>query len=84
MVSEHNQLPNMEIPSSSLNSAEFSDSLFLHHGDSPNSILVSQPLTGENFNSWSRSMLMALSAKNKLELDHQLGLEGDCSKYNLH
>jgi len=28
--------------------------------------IVSQPLTGENFNSWSRSMLMALSAKNKL------------------
>lgn len=66
MVSEHDQFPNMEIPSSSLNSADFSDSLFLHHGDSPSSILVSQPLKGENFNSWSQSMLMALSAKNKL------------------
>jgi hypothetical protein len=66
MISEHDQFTNMEIPSSSLNSTELSDSLFLHHGDSSSSILVSQPLKGENFNSWSRSMLMALSTKNKL------------------
>jgi hypothetical protein len=57
----------IENPNSSSNSAlnEFSDSLFLHHGDSPSSILVSQSLIGKNYNSWSRSMLMALSAKNK-------------------
>lgn len=39
--------------------------LYLHHGDSPESLLVSQPLNGENYNSWSQSMIMALTAKNK-------------------
>ncbi|KAA8518376.1 hypothetical protein F0562_015741 [Nyssa sinensis] len=39
---------------------------FLHHGDSPGAVLVSQPLTGDNYSTWSRSMSMALSAKNKL------------------
>jgi Trp operon repressor len=84
MVSKHDQFPNMEIPgSSSLHSAvlnEFSDSLIIHHGDSLSSILVSQPLTGENYNSWSRSMLMALNAKNKLcLLDGSLPKPSDSS-----
>ena len=39
---------------------------FLHHSDNPGLILVSQPLTGDNYNSWSRAMLIALSVKNKL------------------
>ncbi|XP_073138009.1 uncharacterized protein [Henckelia pumila] len=41
-------------------------SFFLHHSDNPGLILVSQQLTGENFASWSRSMKIALSVKNKL------------------
>jgi hypothetical protein len=60
----------MENPNSSSSSAvlhdQSSDSLFLPHRDSLGLILVSQPLIGENYNSWSQSMLMALSAKNKL------------------
>jgi hypothetical protein len=60
----------MKNPNSSSSSAvlhyQSSDSLFLPHGDSPGLILVFQPLIGENYNCWSRSMLMALSAKNKL------------------
>jgi hypothetical protein len=43
-----------------------SSPLFLHNGDNPRIILVPQPLTGENYSTWSRSMLVALSAKNKL------------------
>lgn len=39
---------------------------FLHHGDNPSIILVSQLLDGDNYNSWSRSMKIALWAKNKL------------------
>ncbi|XP_073030872.1 uncharacterized protein [Primulina eburnea] len=39
---------------------------FLHHSDNPGLILVSQPLTGDNFASWSRAMRIALSVKNKL------------------
>jgi len=65
MVSEHMENPNSSSSTSAIIN-DFSDSLFLHHGDSPSSILVSQVLNGENYNSWSRSMLMALNAKNKL------------------
>ncbi|XP_022873280.1 uncharacterized protein LOC111392220 [Olea europaea var. sylvestris] len=39
---------------------------FLHHSDSPGLVLVSQQLTGENHGSWSRTMTIALSVKNKL------------------
>jgi hypothetical protein len=41
---------------------------YLPQGESPGAALVSQPLTGENYNTWSRSMIMALTAKNKLAL----------------
>lgn len=43
-----------------------SNPFFLHHSDNPGLALVSQPLTGENYNTWSRSMVMALTAKNKV------------------
>jgi hypothetical protein len=39
---------------------------YLHHGDSPGAILVSQSLLGDNYHTWSRSMVMALTAKNKI------------------
>ncbi|XP_073045359.1 uncharacterized protein [Primulina eburnea] len=39
---------------------------FLHHSDNPGISLVSQPLTGDNYASWSRAMRIALSVKNKL------------------
>ena len=39
---------------------------FLHHSDNPELMLVSQPLTIENYSSWNNSMLIALSVKNKL------------------
>jgi hypothetical protein len=57
-------------PNSSSNSAtsakDFSNPYYLHHGDSPVTLLVSQPLVGNNYHTWKRSMVMALSAKNKL------------------
>jgi len=53
--------------SSSSNFDNFSNPFFLHNGDSPGAVLVSQPLIGENYNTWSRSMTMALRAKNKLK-----------------
>ena len=37
----------------------------LHNGDNPGILLVIQPLNGDNYQTWSRSMLMALTAKNK-------------------
>lgn len=39
---------------------------YLQNGDHPGLILVSHLLTGSNFNTWSRAMFMALTAKNKL------------------
>lgn len=38
---------------------------YLHHSESPGFILVSQLLTGDNYNSWSQAMQIALSVKNK-------------------
>ncbi|XP_019081495.1 uncharacterized protein LOC109124173 [Vitis vinifera] len=38
---------------------------FIHSGDHPGLVLVSHLLTGSNYNTWSRAMLMALNAKNK-------------------
>ena len=39
---------------------------FLHHGQSLGAILVAQPLTEDNYPTWSRAMRMALDAKSKL------------------
>jgi hypothetical protein len=53
-------------PNSTPLAIEFSSPFYLHHGDSPGSLLVSQPLVGNNYHTWKRSMSMTLSAKNKL------------------
>jgi hypothetical protein len=42
------------------------DSLTLHSSDSPGLVLVFKPLERQNYGQWSRSMRIALSAKNKL------------------
>ena len=52
--------------SSPLQKDESTNRLFLHHGNSPGMILISQPLLGENYHTWSRSMMMALTVKNKV------------------
>ncbi|KAL5757597.1 hypothetical protein ACOSP7_020208 [Xanthoceras sorbifolium] len=39
---------------------------FLRNGDNPGLVLVSHLLSGSNYNTWRRSMLIALNAKNKL------------------
>ena len=38
----------------------------LPSGDNPELVLVAQPLTEENYNTWSRSVIVALNAKNKV------------------
>ncbi|KAL4334975.1 hypothetical protein GQ457_07G002860 [Hibiscus cannabinus] len=55
--------------SDSLSNEQFnngSNPYYLHQSDSPGMVLVTQPLVNDNYNSWKISMLMALSAKNKL------------------
>lgn len=47
-------------------SEDSSSPFYLHNGDHPGLVLVSHPLTGTNYNIWSRAMVMALTAKNKL------------------
>ena len=39
---------------------------FLSSGDNPGVSLVVQPLTEENYNTWSRDILISLDAKTKL------------------
>ena len=39
---------------------------FLHHGETPGAILVTQPLIEDNYPMWSRAVIMALDAKSKL------------------
>ena len=41
-------------------------SMFLHNSDHPGMVLVTAPLTGSNYLTWSRSMKIALIAKQKL------------------
>ena len=41
--------------------------LYLHPSENPAAALVSPVLDSTNYHSWSRSMITALSAKNKLE-----------------
>lgn len=59
MASEN---PNPVTPVTSVNISENqSTSYFLHNGDNPGAVLVSQVHTGENYPSWCRCMEMALS-----------------------
>ncbi|CAN6716402.1 unnamed protein product [Malus baccata var. baccata] len=41
--------------------------LYLHHSDQRGLVLVSQLLTKDNYNTWSHSMIMALTVKNKYD-----------------
>jgi hypothetical protein len=50
----------------SLSELDYTNPFFLHHRDSPDPVLVSQPLTGDNYSSWRRAMIMVLTAKNKI------------------
>jgi hypothetical protein len=63
--------------SSSTFSIEDFSPYHLHHGDSPGTVLVSQLLDGDNYHTWSRPMVMALTAKNKLSF-----LNGDGDNYH--
>lgn len=60
---------NLEQSSSSNGKSTIEDplrSFFIHHADNTGLILVFQPLSGENYASWSRALKISLSAKSKL------------------
>ncbi|KAI9176718.1 hypothetical protein LWI28_006340 [Acer negundo] len=61
--------------SSTTKSAEFSTDVlkvdtsnpyFTHHSDHPGLVLISKPLTGDNYSTWKRAMTLALNSKKKL------------------
>ena len=57
----------IEASSSSQDSYNLSNPLFLHPGENPGAVLTSQPLVGgENYPAWARSVRKSLIAKNKL------------------
>ncbi|XP_057975438.1 uncharacterized protein LOC131162849 [Malania oleifera] len=56
----------MSTSSISMNNTIEENPYHLQSGDSPGIMLVSNVLTGENYHTWSRSMMMALKAKNKI------------------
>lgn len=59
--------------SNSSNSKQFLDQnsanypYYFHHSNNHGLVLVSQVFTGENYASWSRSMIISLSVKNKFD-----------------
>ncbi|XP_071704792.1 uncharacterized protein [Rutidosis leptorrhynchoides] len=59
-----------------INKLDFSDPLYLHPSDTTGTPLVSVKLKGtENYNIWSRSVLLALGTKNKVGF-----IDGTCVK----
>ncbi|KAM3264317.1 hypothetical protein P3L10_001311 [Capsicum annuum] len=59
------------IPSTSTNSnpnIDNSHPLYLHPSDTPGTVLVSVPFAGIGYGEWREGMVIALSAKNKLQL----------------
>lgn len=45
---------------------EPNDPMFIHPSDHPGQILVADVFNGEDFESWKRTFLIALSSKNKV------------------
>lgn len=66
------------ITSISLNMDSFISLYYLKISNSPGTLLVSHVLLGENYHTWSRSMQMALKAKNKIGI-----LNGSIIRLNL-
>ncbi|KAL5704940.1 hypothetical protein ACHQM5_023296 [Ranunculus cassubicifolius] len=62
----NSDLTQKSIDSSSNSQVSSDDPFFVHHSDSPTAILVSPPLSGDNYGTWLRSISRALRAKSKL------------------
>ncbi|KAF5456396.1 hypothetical protein F2P56_025885 [Juglans regia] len=54
------------VSSSSSDPSDSSSLYYLHRRDGPGSIIVTQVLIGDNYHTWRKSMLMTLSANNKV------------------
>ena len=56
---------------------------YLHQGENPATTLVSPVLDSTNYNSWSQSMLIVLSVKNKVEFVDG-SIQGYALNHTLH
>ncbi|XP_070049458.1 uncharacterized protein [Nicotiana tomentosiformis] len=56
-------------------SVDLSSPLYMHPSDNPGAMLVSVPFNGVGYRSWRRSVLRALSMKNKVGF-----INGECKK----
>ncbi|KAB2620733.1 hypothetical protein D8674_037713 [Pyrus ussuriensis x Pyrus communis] len=59
---------------------DITDPFYIHHSDHPSLHLVSKPLDGDNYSTWSRAMTISLSTKNKLSFVD--GLWDELASYN--
>ncbi|XP_077249241.1 uncharacterized protein LOC143888697 [Tasmannia lanceolata] len=65
-VSENSPSKTLDNSSSIPLNDHYSSPFYLHPSDNPRNILVSTLLDGDNYQTWSRAMQMALTTKNKL------------------
>ena len=56
----------MAVQGTRVTQVEPTDPLYVHPSDNPAQPLVSSVFTGENFDNWKRSIIIALSARHKL------------------
>lgn len=54
---------------------EPTDPLYVHPSDNPGLPLVANIFTGENFDNWKRSVIIALEAKHKIAF-----INGECTR----
>jgi hypothetical protein len=57
---------------------------YVHPSEGPNSVLITPPLDGTNYLAWSRSMIRAFGAKNKLKIidgSMEIPDEDDLNRY---
>ncbi|XP_070014377.1 uncharacterized protein LOC142175145 [Nicotiana tabacum] len=72
------EIEHIDVDSSKESTIDSSSSLYMHPSDNPGATLVSVPFNGIGYRSWRRSVLRALSVKNKLGF-----INGDCKKPDL-
>ena len=69
-MENENQTPSSQISLSNRSNTnptmDSSNPYFVHHSDQPGHVLVSTKLNGANYPSWSKAMIHALTAKNKI------------------
>ena len=58
-----------ESTTAAISTTVFSDPFHLHPSDHPGASLVTKLLNGDNYGTWSRSISIALSAKNKTSFE---------------